>query len=230
MTYIEGCRNGESLLQGLFITVEGPDGSGKTTLVQKLGACLADHLKVPLTVTREPGGSDIAEKIREVIIDPVNKEMDDRTEALLFAASRRQHIIETIKPALTRGEVVLCDRFVDSSIAYQGAGREIGVKEVATLNQFATENLTPDLTLYLDVDAQVGLNRIGSELSNRQKDRLELEKIDFHNRVREAYHVLLVNNSERMILIDASQSKEKVLEDTWQVLKSKLQGLDLLKE
>src|SRR5699024_412042 len=136
--------------------------------------------------------------------------MDDRTEVLLLSASRRQHIVETIKPALARGAVVLCDRFVDSPIAYQGAGREIGVKEVATLNQFATENLTPDLTLYLDVDAQEGLNRIGSELSNRQKDRLELEKIDFHNRVREAYHVLLKKHSERMILIDATQSKEKV--------------------
>src|SRR5699024_7482733 len=105
----------------------------------------------------------------------------------------------------------------------------IGVKEVATLNQFATENLTPDLTLYLDVDAQVGLNRIGSEFSNRQKDRLELEKIDFHNRVREAYQVLSANNSERMVLIDATQSKEEVLVDAWQVLESKLQELDLLK-
>src|SRR5690625_3202410 len=171
----------------------------------------------------------IAEKIREVIIDPNNKEMDDRTEALLFAASRRQHIIETIHPALERGEVVLCDRFVDSSIAYQGAGRGIGVEAVATLNQFATENLTPDLTLYLDVDAQVGLNRIGHKNSNRKKDRLELEEIDFHNRVREAYHVLLKKHSERMILIDATQSKEKVFDDAWQELKSKLQELDLLK-
>src|SRR5699024_1349737 len=128
----------------------------------ELGVYIANQLTNTLTVTRDPGGSEIAEKIREVIIDPVNKEMDDRTEALLFAASQRQHIVETIKPALARGEVVLCDRFVDSSIAYQGAGREIGVKEVATLNQFATENLTPDLTLYLDVDAQEGLNRIGS--------------------------------------------------------------------
>lgn len=216
-------------MQGLFITIEGPDGSGKTTLVQGLSQRLAEHLKVPLTVTREPGGSDLAEKIREVIIDPKNKEMDDRTEALLFAASRRQHIIETINPALQQGEVVLCDRFVDSSIAYQGAGREIGVKEIATLNQFATENLTPDITLYLDVDAQVGLNRIGSEESKREKDRLELEKIDFHNRVRDAYQVLLKNNPDRMHLIDATQDVDKVLEDSWEMLKVKLQALDLLK-
>lgn len=216
-------------MRGLFVTVEGPDGSGKTTLVRELSRRLSEHLNVPLTTTREPGGSEIAEKIREVIIDPKNKEMDDRTEALLFAAGRRQHIIETIRPALERGEVVLCDRFVDSSIAYQGAGRGIGVSKIARLNQFATEDLTPDLTLYLDVDAQVGLNRIEDKNSNRTKDRLELEKIDFHNRVREAYHVLLDENKERMHLINADQAAEKVLEDSWQVLIDELKDLNLLK-
>ncbi len=223
-------RNGESRLQGLFISVEGPDGSGKTTLVRELSSQLEEILNVPLLTTREPGGSNIAEKIREVIIDPNNQEMDDRTEALLFAASRRQHVIEKINPALQAGEVVLCDRFVDSSIAYQGAGRKIGVEEVASINQFATENLSPDLTLYLDIDAQVGLNRIGSKHSNREKDRLELEKISFHNRVRDAYLTLLKENSERMHLIDASQSMEKVLADSLTVIEAKLEELDLLKE
>lgn len=217
-------------MQGMFITVEGPDGAGKTTLIKELSKKIAEHLKVPLVTTREPGGSDIAEKIREVIIDPANQEMDDRTEALLFAASRRQHIVETIKPALNEGAVVLCDRFVDSSIAYQGAGREIGVDAVARLNQFATENLSPDLTLYLDVDAQVGLNRIGDENSNRKKDRLELEAVSFHNRVRSAYLTLLEKNPERIILIDASQPIDNVLADSWEVVKDKLQALDLLKE
>lgn len=216
-------------MRGLFVTVEGPDGSGKTTLVRELSRKLSEHLNVPLTTTREPGGSEIAEKIREVIIDPKNKEMDDRTEALLFAAGRRQHIIETIRPALERGEVVLCDRFVDSSIAYQGAGRGIGVSKIARLNQFATEDLTADLTLYLDVDAQVGLNRIEDKNSNRTKDRLELEKIEFHNRVREAYHVLLDENKERMHLINADQAAEKVFEDSWQVLIDELKELNLLK-
>lgn len=221
--------NGESLLSGLFITVEGPDGAGKSTLVQKLEKQLQEVLAVPLIVTREPGGSNIAEKIREVIIDPENIEMDAKTEALLFAASRRQHIIETILPALDRGEVVLCDRFVDSSIAYQGAGRQLGVEEVATLNRFATENLSPDLTLYLDVDAQVGLNRIGHKNSNRKKDRLELEEVSFHNRVREAYLKLLEDNSERMHLIDATRNPEEVYISSWEVLQNELKQLNLLK-
>lgn len=216
-------------MSGLFISVEGPDGAGKSTLIKKLNTKLEEALNVPLVVTREPGGSEIAEKIREVIIDPENKEMDDKTEALLFAASRRQHIIETIQPALMRGEVVLCDRFVDSSITYQGAGREMGVEKIATLNQFATEGLTPDLTLYLDVDAQVGLDRIGSTHSNRKKDRLEMEAISFHNRVRNAYLVLLENNSDRMKCIDASQSPDHVLNDSWKIVEQKLREDSLLK-
>lgn len=217
-------------MPGLFISVEGPDGSGKTTLVEELSHQLEELLNVPLVVTREPGGSNIAEKIREVIIDPNNHEMDARTEALLFAASRRQHVTEKIRPALKSGKVVLCDRFVDSSIAYQGAGRKIGVKEVTEINQFATENLSPDLTIYLDVDAQVGLNRIGSKDSNREKDRLELEEISFHNRVRTAYLKLLDENPERMHLVDASQSMEAVLNDSLTIIKDKFREIGLITE
>ena len=212
-------------MQGLFITVEGPDGAGKSTLIQRLEKKLQEELTVPLVRTREPGGSEIAEKIREVILDPKNTAMDDRTEALLYAASRRQHIIEKIKPSLAEGKVVLCDRFVDSSIAYQGAGRGIGVEEVATLNRFATEDLTPDITLYLDVDAQVGLNRIASKNSNREKDRLELEAISFHNRVRNAYKVLLKKHPERIQLIDASQNADDVFNDAWKVVQEKIQEI-----
>lgn len=212
-------------MQGLFITVEGPDGAGKSTLIQRLEKKLLEELTVPLVRTREPGGSEIAEKIREVILDPNNTAMDDRTEALLYAASRRQHIMEKIKPSLAEGKVVLCDRFVDSSIAYQGAGRGIGVEEVATLNRFATEDLTPDITLYLDVDAQVGLNRIASKNSNREKDRLELEAISFHNRVRNAYKVLLKKHPERIQLIDASQNADDVFNDAWKVVQEKIQEI-----
>lgn len=216
-------------MQGLFITVEGPDGAGKSTLIQRIEKKLLEELNVPLVTTREPGGSEIAEKIRRVILDPNNTLMDDRTEALLYAASRRQHIVEKIKPALTAGKVVLCDRFVDSSIAYQGAGRGIGVNAVATLNEFATERLTPDITLYLDVDAQVGLNRIASKDSNRQKDRLELEAITFHNRVREAYQVLHKENPERIQRIDATQDADQVFADAWEVLQKKVQEKKLVK-
>lgn len=216
-------------MAGLFITVEGPDGAGKSTLVRKLEEKLLKELTVPLVATREPGGSDIAEKIREVIIDPDNKAMDNRTEALLFAAGRRQHVIEKIVPALKQGKVVLSDRFVDSSIAYQGAGRELGVEEVATLNQFATEDLTPDITLYLDVNAQVGLNRIDGKDSKRLKDRLEMEEISFHNRVRDAYHVLLKNNPDRIQYIDATPDPDSVFQDAWQILKNILKKEDLLK-
>ena len=212
-------------MQGLFITVEGPDGAGKSTLIQRLEKKLLEELTVPLVRTREPGGSEIAEKIREVILDPKNTAMDDRTEALLYAASRRQHIMEKIKPSLAEGKVVLCDRFVDSSIAYQGAGRGIGVEEVATLNRFATEDLTPDITLYLDVDAQVGLNRIASKNSNREKDRLELEAISFHNRVRNAYKVLLKKHPERIQLIEASQNADDVFNDAWKVVQEKIQEI-----
>ena len=212
-------------MQGLFITVEGPDGAGKSTLIQRLEKKLLEELTVPLVRTREPGGSEIAEKIREVILDPKNTAMDDRTEALLYAASRRQHIMEKIKPSLAEGKVVLCDRFVDSSIAYQGAGRGIGVEEVATLNRFATEDLTPDITLYLDVDAQVGLNRIASKNSNREKDRFELEAISFHNRVRNAYKVLLKKHPERIQLIDASQNADDVFNDAWKVVQEKIQEI-----
>lgn len=217
-------------MQGLFITVEGPDGSGKTSLVKELSRQLEERLTVPLLTTREPGGSQIAEKIREVIIDPNHQEMDDRTEALLFAASRRQHVTEKIKPALEAGQVVLCDRFVDSSIAYQGAGRKIGVREVAAINQFATEDLVPDLTLYLDVDAQIGLNRIGSKESKREKDRLELEAISFHNRVRDAYLTLLEEHPERIQLIDASQPMEAVLNDALAIIEKKFEKIEYLRD
>lgn len=209
-------------MTGLFITVEGPDGAGKSSLVKGLVPLIQSALSIPLVVTREPGGSDIAEEIREILLNPEHTAMDDRTEALLLAAGRRQHVVEKIIPALERNEVVLCDRFVDSSIAYQGHARGIGMEEVAAINQFATEGLTPDLTLYLDVDAEVGLNRIADKNSNRTHDRLELEEVTFHEKVREAYHQLVKENSERFVTVDASQSQEAVLQDCWHIVEKRL--------
>lgn len=215
-------------MAGLFITVEGPDGAGKSSLVKRITPWIQSALSVPLVITREPGGSEIAEEIREILLSPEHTAMDDRAEALLLAAGRRQHIVEKIIPALKRNEVVLCDRFVDSSIAYQGHARGIGMKEVAEINQFATEGLTPDLTLYLDVDATVGLNRIKDKKSNRTQDRLELEAVTFHEKVREAYHQLAKENTNRFVTVDASQTEEAVLTNCWHIVEQKLKEAQLV--
>jgi dTMP kinase len=212
----------EEGLKGLFITIEGPDGAGKSSLVRRLQKAIQDETDRPLVMTREPGGSDIAEEIREILLNPVHTKMDARTEALLLAAGRRQHVVEKIRPALSRGDIVLCDRFVDSSIAYQGQARGIGVEEVKAINAFAIEGLKPDLTIYLDVEAVVGLSRIRDKKSNRSQDRLELEAVTFHEEVRTGYAQLISQEPERFSIIDASQAEEKVFEDTWAVIKAKL--------
>ena len=167
--------------------------------------------------TREPGGIPIAEEIRAVILDPKNDRMDERTEALLYAAARRQHLVEKVLPALSEGTIVLCDRFVDSSLAYQGAGRRIGVSEIARLNEFATEGTTPDFTLYLDIDSDTGLRRI-EENRHDQIDRLDSEGLEFHQRVRHAYLKLAEENPERIYKIDARKSFEEVLQTSYQVI------------
>lgn len=209
-------------MNGLFITIEGPDGAGKSTLVKKLQAAVAAETERSLVVTREPGGSEIAEEIREIILNPIHTKMDARTEALLLAAGRRQHVVEKIRPALERGDIVLCDRFVDSSIAYQGQGRGIGIDKVKAINAFAVEGLKPDVTLYLDIAAEEGLKRIKSKDSNRQQDRLELEEITFHERVREGYERLIEEDPKRFSRIDASQDPDKVFDDAWTVLKARI--------
>lgn len=205
-----------------FLTFEGPDGAGKDSVLDVVVPQLRAHLTRELVVTREPGGDAIAEEIRELILDPKNTAMDDRTEALLYAASRRQHLQRVIEPALGRGDVVLCDRFVDSSIAYQGAGRQIGEDAVAEMNQFATAGRTPDLTIYLDVPAQVGLERIRSKRKDIQYDRLDQEADAFHERVRAAYLRLAKANPDRIVTVDARQALDTVCADTLAVLKRHL--------
>lgn len=213
-------------MKGIFITIEGPDGAGKSSVIEAIKLKLESYFNKPVIQTREPGGSPIAEKIRELILDINNSEMDNRTESLLYAASRRQHVVEKIRPSLERGEVVLCDRFVDSSLAYQGAGRELGIDQVWKINEFAIEDLRPDITLYLDVDAEIGLNRIADKQSNRKKDRLEMEDISFHNKVSEGYQKLVEKHSERYIVIDANQPKDIVGEEAWQLLVERLAEID----
>lgn len=190
------------MIEGKFITVEGPEGAGKTTII----AMLAEQLRAEgydVVLTREPGGIEIAEQIRAVILDKNNTAMDPRTEALLYAAARRQHLVERVKPALEAGKIVLCDRFIDSSLAYQGYARGLGMEEVLMINQFAIQNMMPSLTLYFDIDPELGLNRI-SQHSGREVNRLDLEAIEFHYKVREGYELLLHKFPERIYKINAS--------------------------
>ncbi len=162
-------------------------------------------------ITREPGGVDISEKIRAVILDCAHTSMDAKTEALLFAAARRQHLVEKVLPAVAEGKWVVFDRFVDSSLVYQGFVRGIGVDEVYQINQFAIESFLPDLTLYLDVEPEVGLKRISSD-PNREINRLDRETTAFHESVREGYLQLLEKYPERMVKIDASGALTSVFD------------------
>lgn len=206
------------MYRGKFVTIEGPDGAGKTSVVQalveKLKAEGIDHI----LVTREPGGSKIAEEIRGVILDVANTEMDARTEALLFAAARRQHLIEKIIPALEVGKLVICDRFVDSSMAYQGVARNIPTDLIWQINQFAIEGHLPDLTLLIDVPAEIGLERIYQAKGKRQFDRLDQEDVAFHNLVRGAF-LTFEKEHDRMVLIDGTQSIEAVTQACLEQLK-----------
>ena len=204
--------------KGLFITFEGPDGSGKTTVSTAVISKLqADGYKVKYT--REPGGSKIAEEIREVILDPSNTEMDARTEALLYAASRRQHLVEKVIPAIEEGTTVISDRFIDSSLAYQGCGRNIGIEEVYSINTFACMGKMPDKTIFLNVPSEVGLKRIASR-SNL--DRLDQESENFHKAVYDGYQKVIAMYKDRMIIVDASRPVEEVIEEVYKIVKGLL--------
>ncbi len=195
--------------KGRFITFEGPDGSGKTTVSTAVFKQLTE-MGYDVLHTREPGGIDIAEQIREIILNPKNTAMDQRTEALLYAASRRQHLVEKILPALNEGKIVLCDRFVDSSLAYQGYGRHLGEEEIFKINDFAIEGLLPEKTIYLDLSAEEGLKRI----ENREyKDRLDQEALQFHYDVVKGYQQVVKKYKDRMIIVDASRNVDEVIED-----------------
>ena len=207
----------------MFITFEGPDGSGKSTVIKAVyEKLLKDNFDVLLT--REPGGTPIAEKIRDIILDNSNTALDPRTEALLYAASRRQHLVEKIWPALKEGKIVLCDRFIDSSLAYQGGGRNLGVENVLNINLFATENTYPDISLFFDVSPEIGLSRVNSD-KKRVADRLDNENENFHDKVYETFKKIVANNKNRFIVIDASKPLNEVIENTYQILKKKLNEL-----
>lgn len=197
--------------QSVFISIEGPEGAGKTSLINALAPELRQNLKRPVLTTREPGGNPIAEGIRNMLAADTSVNMDARTEALLFAAARRQHLVETILPALAKDEIVLSDRYLDSSLAYQGGGRRLGVDDVLALNEFAIDHVLPDLTLYLDLPVEIGLERINQQRQSKI-DRLDREKLDFHQRVRQTYLSLLERFPDRIVKIDANQPLEQVIQ------------------
>lgn len=193
-----------------FISFEGGEGSGKTTLIEMLTNEL-NQLGYKIVKTREPGGSKIAEEIRNVILNIDNVDMDYMTEALLLAASRRQHLAEVIIPALNDEKIVICDRYVDSSLAYQGYARGLGIKEVYEINKYATEGILPELTIYIDVDPNIGLSRIKN--NRREVDRLDLEKISFHQKVREGYLEIAEMFSDRIKIVDGNRTAEEIYKD-----------------
>lgn len=211
----------EDFMKGKFISFEGPDGAGKSTVMKKVLEQLEPELKPQYLVTREPGGSKIAEKIRKLILDPENDQMSARTEALLYASSRSQLIQEVIKPALNSGILVFSDRFVDSSLAYQGAGRELGISEVAAINRFATEGISPDLTLFFDIAPEKGLARI-KKVRPDDEDRLEREKLAFHQRVYAGYQEIIKRYPERIVVIRADRPVEEVTEEAIATIKNRL--------
>ena len=204
----------------MFITLEGPEGSGKTTAVNYAVNKL-EEMGYQIVRTREPGGTPIAEQIRNVILDKANTAMDERTEALLYAASRRQHLVEKVWPALKEGKIVICDRYLDSSLAYQGGARGLGIDNILNINNFATEGTVPDLTLLFDIEPELGLARIAAN-ADREVNRLDLEKLDFHNKVRNTFLELAKRYPERFIIIDASKSREEVAEATLKAMLSRI--------
>lgn len=200
----------------LFVTIEGPEGSGKTTIGKKIvERLIQDGYEV--IYTREPGGIDIAEQIRNVILDVKNTNMDPRTEALLYAASRRQHLMEKIVPAIKDNKIIICDRFVDSSLAYQGHARHLGIDNVYEINKFAIDTLMPDLTLLFDIDPKIGLERINAN-KLREVNRLDLEQLEFHTLVREGFLIIQSREPNRVKKVDASQSIENVFNDAYKLI------------
>ncbi len=202
----------------MFITFEGGEGAGKSTAIKKIVEKLQAEGK-EIVLTREPGGTPIGEEIRSIILDKKNTDMDVRTEALLYAASRRQHIVQKIIPSLKQGKVVLCDRFLDSSLAYQGYARGIGVQKVYEMNLFATEGIEPDLTLFFDLDPEEGLRRIAAN-SQREVNRLDVEKLSFHQKVREGFLSLAKKFPHRFVVIDASEKPDKVFASAYKEIEN----------
>src|SRR5574344_1184699 len=207
----------------MFITFEGVEGCGKSSVLTYVFNELQKE-KYNIMETREPGGVKISEEIRKIVLGKAYMEMDKRTEALLFAASRRQHLVEKVWPALKENKIVLCDRFLDSSLAYQGAGDGIGIDEVLKINLFATEDTYPDCTILFDLEPEIGLARINKN-KNREVNRLDLKEVQFYKTVREAYLSLSKRYKERYVVIDASKDFDSVCDEVYKIIKERINGL-----
>jgi dTMP kinase len=214
-------------MKGIFITFEGIDGSGKTTQIELLNSFLKQS-GFDVVVTREPGGTDIGDKIRKILLDSKNIQMSYRAETLLFLASRAELVSKVIQPSLNQGKIVICDRFFDSTIAYQGIARQLGAEKILDMSLWATENIIPDLTFLLSIDVWECENRIKN--GKKKKDRIEKEEIDFKSKIQEGYMQLAGKNKERFVIVDGCLDIESVFtvvkSNTLRVLKSK--GFNLL--
>jgi dTMP kinase len=214
----------------LFITFEGVEGSGKSTQIKRLKKYLSQK-GIPCKVTREPGGCPIGEKVRKILLDPDHREMVPMSELLLYEAARSQHVKEVIEPFLKKGGIVLCDRFSDATLAYQGYGRKIDLKWIESLNYLSSQGIKPDVTFLLDCPSDVGLKRAlqrNRTLKQENEERFEKEKIQFHRRVRRGYLAIAKKEPQRVKVIDTRQGEDKVFEKIRQIVDELLVGSSVL--
>lgn len=207
-------------MSGMFITFEGPEGAGKTTVIRKVYEEM-ERQGYAVMATREPGGIDIAEQIREVILNEKIQKWMRKQRHCCMQRARRQHLAEKVEPALRRGETVLCDRFVDSSLAYQGYARGLGIDQVRSINDFAIDGTMPQMTIYFSITPEEGLKRIHAN-QGREKNRLDMETLNFHQLVREGYELLIAQSPERFHVVDASQPMQDVYEEVLRVIQDTL--------
>jgi len=214
-------------MKGFFLTVEGIEGCGKTTQLKKIAKRLREAGR-NCVMTKEPGGTPIGDRVRAILLDPQAEGMDALSELFLLAASRRQNVVELVQPALEKGAVVLCDRYADASVVYQGYGRGLELQQVLDINRWATNGITPDITLVFDLSETVGLERARSRNASENlmaESRLEGEDMVFHRRVREGYLALAKEHPERIAVIDAARSIDEVFADVLDVLRERAPAL-----
>lgn len=205
--------------RGLFVTFEGGEGAGKSTIIKLVAKGLHEHGHKQLTITREPGGSFFGPQVRNILLDRSQHQLISKAEALLFAADRAQHASETIRPALHRGEIVLCDRYIDSSVAYQGIARNLHPIDIQEISLWATDNLMPELTIILDIPAEVGLAR---KHQQSETNRMEDLSPHFHRTVREAFLSIAKQNPHRCLVVDATKSPHEIAEQVVQAILTQL--------